>query len=96
LGLVLGVATGNAYIVESNRSAVGLLHILKKLLFVSLWHTKRSGVDNIAKILVQGFGNEVQIILPKSEIPFSDEFGLGGIEIHSVSHQDEANEGGPL
>ena len=68
--------------------------MFKPLLFRLLWFTKRFRVSDVAKILVEGIRDTVQV--PRSESPatFVDEFDLWGIGVLWVSHWDEAVEDG--
>ena len=54
-------------------------NVLKMLLFVSLWHTKRSRVTGIAIVLVEALREMIQVLpLDRLKI-FVEEFDLWGI-----------------
>jgi len=52
--------------------------IFKELLFVLVRPTKRSRVGDLAKVLVQRLGENVQVLLFESFSQFENEFGWWG------------------
>ena len=90
------MATDVTYVVGHKASTDHLLHTFGKLFPVLLRCTKRSGVKGVAKVLVQGFHDGVEVVLVESSTPFVNEFGLGGFEFHDFNHLREAGGGGIL
>ena len=90
------MATNVTYVVAHKASTDHLLHTFDKFFPVLLWFTKRSGEKGIAKVLVQGFHDGVEVVLVESSTPFVNEFGLGGFEFHDFNHSDGAGDGGIL
>jgi hypothetical protein len=66
----------------------------KPLLSWSLWLTKRFRVRDVAKILVYGLRDKIQVPRSESLAAFMDEFDLWKIGVLWVSHWDEVVEGG--
>jgi hypothetical protein len=85
-----------AYVVEHRVSTEHLFHTSAKFFPVFLWFTERSRIKDVAKVLVQGFRDSVDVVLMECLTPFVNEFGLGGFEFYSVNHLSEASEGSPL
>jgi len=62
------------------------------LLFGLLWPVKRSGVSDMAKVLVQGLRDEVRVIRFESLTPFENEFELWGSGAFWAGHQDTTSQ----
>ena len=90
------MATNITHVVGHKASTDHLLHAFGKLFPVLLRCTKRSGEKGVAKVLVQGFHDGVEVVLVESSTPFVNEFGLGGFEFHDFIHLDGAGDGGIL
>jgi len=73
-----------------------LRELSKPLIFGLLWHTKRLGVSDMSKVLMQALRENVQILLSESLAPFVYEFDLWGIGAFFVGHLDGAAEGDRL
>ena len=73
------VQAGIAYPSELNRRVEDFPHTSKLFISVQRWSAERSRVDNVAKVLVQWFRKNVQVLIQESPIELSDEFDFGGV-----------------
>jgi hypothetical protein len=56
------------------------LEMVKPFVFRLYFYTKRLGVGVTEEILVQGFGEEVEVLLVETAVPFVHELDLRGFE----------------
>jgi hypothetical protein len=68
-----------AYLAKLNGRAENLRHTSKPLISVQRWLSEGSRVNDVAKVLVQGFREKVQVPLQESPIEFGDEFDFRGV-----------------
>ena len=72
------VRTGTTYFVELDRSAKGVFYLSKPLLFALHRGTEGSRVNDMGKVIVQGFREDVYAPFHASSIDFVDEPELRG------------------
>jgi len=70
-----------------------LIDTFEPLLFGLFWLVERSGVDDMAIVLVQTLREKVPVLLLESPAPSLQKFGLRRSEAFEVGHLDEANRG---